>query len=64
MKIVLPALLLSLLLLACSSCSDYPHHEPPLTDCDNHLTGPGLYGGIESPTNNNPTSNPSAPPAS
>jgi hypothetical protein len=53
MKSAFTVLFLSALLLGCASCADYPHHEPSLTDSDNHPSGPGSYGGIESPTNNN-----------
>jgi hypothetical protein len=57
MKMTLAFVLLSFSMFG---CVDYPQHEPPLTDTDIHVTGPGEYGGIESPTNNNtttPTSN-------
>jgi hypothetical protein len=60
MKSAFIVLFLSSLVLGCASCEDYPHHEPALRDSDNQLAGPGSYGGVESPANNNtPATTPS-----
>jgi hypothetical protein len=53
MKSAFIVLFLSALSIGCVSCADYPQNEPSQTDSDIHLSGPGSYGGEESPTNNN-----------
>ena len=52
MKYAFMGLVVGCLMIGCVSCADYPQNEPSLTYSDNHISGPGSYGGTEAPTNN------------